>query len=135
MSASHRLLALAALLAPLPAAAQTLPPREFEALAEGHTLHFTLGGAPFGAEQYFAGRRSLWRFADGTCETGRWWEEGDRVCFSYGDGAEVQCWLFRHRPSGFAASLVEEGAETGFVLELSHSDRTPLDCPGPGLGT
>ena len=37
--------------------------------------------------------------------------------------------------SGFAASLVENGAETGFVLELSHSDRAPLDCPGPDTGT
>jgi hypothetical protein len=135
MSGSRRLLALAALLAPLAAAAQTVAPREFEALAEGHTLHFTLGGAPFGAEQYFAGRRSLWRFADGSCEAGRWWEEGDRVCFRYDAGAEVQCWLFRREAGGFAASLVENGAETGFVLELSHSDRAPLDCPGPDTGT
>jgi hypothetical protein len=135
MPVLHRCLALAALLAPLAAVAQTVAPGEFEALSEGKTLHFTLGGAPFGAEQYFAGRRSLWRFADGTCEAGEWWGEGDRVCFRYDAGGAAQCWLFRERPGGFAAALVENGAETGFVLELSHSDRTPLDCPGPALGT
>jgi hypothetical protein len=125
-------LALVVLLLGGPVAAQEMTPQAFEAFSLGRTLYFTLDGAPFGAEQYFDGRRSLWRFADGTCQAGRWWDEGERICFEYGEGPS--CWRFRPRPGGFAAALVEGGAETGFVLELEHADRAPLPCPGPDIG-
>lgn len=129
-------LALAILLAAAPAVAQAPMTAEgFEAASAGRTLRFTLDGVPFGAEQYLSGRRVLWRFDDGTCQEGRWWDEGGRICFAYQDGAGPQCWTFRPRPGGFAAALVEDGVETGFVLELSGSDRTPLDCPGPDVGS
>ncbi len=36
---------------------------------------------------------------------------------------------------GVAAALVEDGAETGLVLEMSRRDETPLDCPGPDVGS
>ena len=42
---------------------------------------------------------------------------------------------FHPRPGGFAAALVENGAETGFVLDLAASDTAPLDCPGPYVGS
>jgi len=131
-----RHLALAVALLPATAAAdQAMTPRSFETTATGRTLHFTLGGQPFGAEQYFRDRRVLWRFADGSCQHGRWWAEGPRICFLYDDGDGPQCWLFRPRPGGFAAALVENGAETGFVLDLAASDTAPLDCPGPDVGS
>jgi hypothetical protein len=123
------------LLAAAAAAAEPLTPQSFEAAATGRTLHFTLGGQPFGAEQYFPGRRVLWRFADGTCQQGHWWDEGSRICFAYEDGGGPQCWVFHPRPAGFAAALVEDGAETGFVLELAGSDTAPLDCPGRYIGS
>ena len=116
-----------------PLSAQEMTPEAFEAFSEGRTLYFTLNGAPFGAEQYFDDRRSLWRFADGPCQAGRWWEEGERICFDYGEDGP-SCWRFHERPGGFAAALVEDGAETGFVLELSHSDDAPLPCPAPDVG-
>ena len=53
----------------------------------------------------------------------------------YDNGGGPQCWLFRPRPGGFAAALVEGDAETGFVLELAGSDTAPLDCPGPWVGS
>ncbi len=115
-------------------AAGPLSPEAFEALAQGHTLHFSLNGAPFGAEQYFAGRRSLWRFEDGSCEAGTWWAEGDQVCFHYGEGAP-QCWRFRPGGGGYEAALVEDGAETGFVLRMDGRDEVPLDCPAPEVGS
>ena len=110
-------------------------PAVFAALAEGHTLHFTLDGAPFGAEQYFDGRRSLWRFEDGRCEAGSWTAEADLVCFRYGDGMPAQCWRFRAGPERVAAALVEGGAETGLTLRMSRRDAAPLDCPGPDVGS
>jgi hypothetical protein len=58
------------------AAAEPLDAAAFERLARGRTLHFTLDGLPFGSEQFFDGRRSLWRFTDGECGSGGWWDQG-----------------------------------------------------------
>lgn len=123
----------------LPAAAAPLGPSGFEAMAEGRTLRFvTRDGASFGAEQYFPGRRSLWQYPDGSCAEGRWWPEGDTVCFSYGPGAERQCWSFEAGPNGVAVRLLEGGAGAPvgeLVIDLARVDRTPLDCPGPDVGS
>jgi hypothetical protein len=121
------------MLAAAPTGAEAIGADAFGALAEGRTLRFTLNGAPFGAEQYFGGRRTLWRFEGGECLEGRWWAEGELICFSY-DGP-AQCWRFLERPSGFAAELVDGGAGPGFVLELSGIDTAPLDCAGPYVGS
>ena len=115
------LLALLALLASPAAAQGVLTPGAFEAMSEGRTLHFTRQGARYGAEQFFEGRRSLWRYADGTCTEGRWWDEGGAICFRYADEPAPQCWRFLPRSGGMAAELVEGGAGTGFVL----NDLTP----------
>ncbi|MFO1141269.1 MAG: hypothetical protein U1E59_02585 [Amaricoccus sp.] len=126
---------LLALLAAPAAAEDTLTPDAFAALVTGHTLHFTLDGIPFGAEQYFDGQRSLWRFEDGSCESGRWWADGDRICFDYGDALGTECWRFHRAGDDVAAALVRDGAETGFTLRLAGSDEAPLDCPGPSVGS
>lgn len=122
-----------------PATAAPLEPASFEAMAEGRTLRFaTPDGIAFGAEQYFPGRRSLWQYPDGSCAEGHWWPEGANVCFSYGEGAERECWSFESGSAGIAARLVEgsEGAPVRqLVVRLSGLDRRPLDCPGPDVGT
>lgn len=117
-------------------AASPISPGEFAALSAGKTLYFDRDGTPFGAEQYFPGQRSLWRFdATGDCIEGRWRADGDRICFFY-DGADgPECWHFWRDGSGLRAMLVEEGAETGSALDLDHSDDRPLDCPGPDVGS
>lgn len=103
----------------------------FERLAEGRTLYFTRDGRPSGAEQYFPGRRSLWRFEDGTCEEGRWWGEGRLICFQYGEDVPAQCWHF----SGPTEAFTAESVDSGFVLRFSHADTTPLACPRPKVGS
>lgn len=128
------------LLPPLMAAAalhaeEPMSPATFETMSEGRTLYFTLDGEAFGAEQYFKGRRSLWRYGDGTCAAGSWEARGDLICFTYEGGDGPQCWHFLEEGSGFRAALVEDDAETGFSLDYSHSDTTPLDCPGPAIGS
>jgi hypothetical protein len=123
------------LFAAAPAGADVVSPEAFEALSEGRTLHFTRQGEPFGAEQYFPGRRALWRFADGTCDRGFWRAEGQEICFVYEGNPGPQCWTFERRGAGYAAALVEEGAPPGLVLELSHADDAPLDCPAPDVGS
>ncbi len=111
---------------------EVLSGAEFEALSAGQTLHFSHLGQDFGSEQYLGGRRTIWRFADGSCQTGDWWDERGLICFRY-EGGPAQCWRFTRQPGGLAAELVE-GADPGFVLEMAGSDRVPLDCPGPDTG-
>lgn len=119
------------------ASAGSVGPEAFEAMSEGRTLHFTLDGEPFGAEQYFADRRALWRHADGSCAWGRWYPRDDLICFEYeGGGDETPlCWRLEGGPSGLSAALIEDGAPTGLALDLSRTDTAPLDCPGPGVGS
>jgi hypothetical protein len=102
----------------------------FESFAGSRTLHFERDGQPFGAEQYFPGRRSLWRFADGRCEEGRWWGEGPLICFRYGEGP-AQCWLF----SGPVGRFTAESVDSGLKLRLDRVDEQPLACPGPDVGS
>ncbi len=116
-------------------AAELVPHEAFQAMAEGRTLHFTLGGAPFGSEQFFPGRRSLWRFADGRCAPGRWEAQGPEICFVYDADPTPICWLFRRAGAAFAAHLLDGGAETGFSLELERVAEEPLPCLGPRVGS
>lgn len=117
------------------AAAELVPPEAFQTMSEGRTLHFTLDGAQFGAEQFFPGRRSLWRFADGSCAPGRWEAQGPQICFLYDADPTPICWLFRREGAEFAALLLDGGAETGFRLELDRVAEDPLPCPGPPVGS
>lgn len=105
---------------PVVAAAQDRPvtAEEFEAFTEGRTFAHDSAAGPYGAEIYLPGRRVIWHFLDDrACEPGRWYPEGDAICFDYdnapaGDGPE--CWFyFReddrlravHRDTGFTAWL------------------------------
>lgn len=120
------------LLAAPAGAAGGLSGAAFEAMVAGRTLHFSHLGQVFGSEQYLGGRRTIWRFADGTCQSGDWWEERGLICFRY-EGGPAQCWRMDPRPGGFAAELVE-GEDPGFTLETAGSDTAPLACAGPDVG-
>ena len=124
-----------ALLLAVPAAAQAITAGEFAAVAEGRTLHFTLGGLPFGSEQYLSGNRSLWRYEGGGCLEGTWWAKDGLICFRYEDDPGTQCWRFDRTPAGTAATLVQGGTQPGFTLDLAGTDTRPLDCPGPDVGS
>ncbi len=107
---------------------------EFEALSEGRTLHFSLGGAPFGSEAFKSGRRSVWRFPDGTCAPGSWREHGGAICFVYDGDPGEQCWLFRREGGGVVAYFIEDGAPDEEPVVLERVDRAPLACRGPDVG-
>ncbi|MEO0999428.1 MAG: hypothetical protein AAFW69_02305 [Pseudomonadota bacterium] len=128
---------LAALLLAGTAAAQEVeeivPPAAFEALSEGKTLYFELFGRPFGAEQYFPGRRVRWQFAEGICQEGTWFAEGDALCFSYDENPVPICWYFLKRGGTYIARQVGQAPEDG-ELTLVRRDEEPLDCPGPDTG-
>lgn len=127
-------LAAALLLLALPAAAEeVVTGEEFRALAEGQTLHFELGGGPYGSEQYLPGNRTLWRFGTEECEEGVWWEEAGTICFRYDSNPVSQCWIVTRRNGDVFARTVDDADGSG-ELRLARRDREPLACPGPNVG-
>jgi hypothetical protein len=116
-------------------AQEVLTADDFQALSEGRTLHFTLGGLPFGSEQYFSDRRSLWRTPDGECEAGRWTPRGEAICFVYDANPDPQCWRFTRAGGQVRAHFVEDGIPDPYPVLLDRIDDAPLDCPGPRVGS
>ncbi|MBC6442669.1 MAG: HAMP domain-containing protein [Rhodobacteraceae bacterium] len=129
------LLAAALLTDPVPGAtAETIvPPAEFQHLSEGRTFHFSYNGHPYGAEQYFTRRESLWQFANGDCEHGRWFPHGALICFVYETDRNPLCWTFLKRDDG-AFVARPDGATADSDLLLERTDTVPLACPGPKAG-
>jgi hypothetical protein len=129
-------LALALGLGAAARAETVVPPAEFEAMAEGRTLHFSFLGAAFGAEQFLPGRRTIWRFADASCDAGRWRPEGEAICFTYETLEGPICWRFLDLGGArYAAELLEGGRPADFRLELERIDADPVPCPGPKVGS
>lgn len=118
-----------------PRAAVAMEAAAFEAMTAGRTLHFSLDGAPFGAEQFLPGRRTIWRFEGGLCRPGRWWTDGAAVCFAYDSDPEPICWDFRNEGGGPVAELLEDGAPSGFALRLERIETASLPCLGPEVGS
>lgn len=111
---------------------EIVTPQEFTALSEGKSLYFSRGGKLFGIEQFYKRRRSTWQFADGECDDGIWYPEGDYICFQYTKNPEAQCWTFLKTDSGYIARA--KGAAPEFDLFLRSVDQKPLNCKGPDVG-
>lgn len=103
--------------------AAPLSAEEFRAFAEGWTLHFELDGAPFGAESFRDGGRTLWRPEGGACTPGLWTAVGHEVCFSYGE--DRACWRLWRDARGVIARSSPDGATE---VRVSRRDRARLDC-------
>lgn len=120
-------------LLPLAASAQQpLTAEAFEARVLGKTLYFLLDDGEFGAEQYLPNRRVRWQFPDGTCEEGRWYPEGNALCFLYETDIHPHCWVVHDRAGELVAYLADQ-PEDG-PIRADRMDEKPLDCPGPDLG-
>ena len=125
--------ALIVSLLPVTAGAETpLSAEAFEARVLGKTLYFLLDDGAFGAEQYLPNRRVRWQFPDGTCEEGRWYPEGETLCFVYENDQRPQCWLVRDRGGVIVAYLSTAPADR--PIHADRMDEEPLNCPGPDLG-
>lgn len=119
------------LLAGTASAQVPLTAEEFESYATGKTLSYAMAGHVFGTEQYMPGRRVVWAFEGEDCQYGRWYPQGDQICFAYGTG-EPQCWTFTQNGAGLSARYMNDPAG----MELSEVERSakPLNCPGPDIG-
>ncbi len=128
-----RTLALCLTLLAQPLAAQTpMGAEAFEAYTEGRTLTFSADGQPYGAEEYRADRRVRWSFLDGECREGRWYPEGDLICFVYEDFGGPRCWTFWREDGGLRARFA--GDPEGSILYETAASDEPLECLGPEVG-
>ena len=124
-------LALSILMA-LPAVAETVLSGEaFDAYTRGKTLSFSANGEAYGAEEYRDDRRVRWSFLDGECKEGRWYDQGDAICFVYEDNPIAQCWKFFEGGNGLRAQFL---GETGGALYETETSDEPLLCLGPDVG-
>jgi hypothetical protein len=128
-----RALVLALTLTAQPVLAEVLmTPEEFETYTTGKTLTYAQGGLVYGIEEYLPGRQVRWAFAEGECETGRWYVEAEWICFTYESTPDPQCWQFFRTEGGLMARF--RGDAPGSELSEIGKSAAPLNCPGPDVG-
>ncbi len=127
-------LALIAGLSPALAAepGQPLTDEEFDAATVGRTLYYNSGGQPYGVEQYLPGRKVVWAFLGDDCRKGRWYPEGQDICFVYDDNPDPQCWTFYHSDRGLLARF--RGDPASLPLIAVEESKEPMACMGPDVG-
>ena len=103
----------------------------FDALTLGRSLSYSADGAVYGSEDYLRNRRVRWAFLDGECMEGRWYPEGDRICFVYDEIFQPQCWWF-YEDAGRITGIFD-GEDPLTLVEIGERD-APLACPGPMIG-
>jgi hypothetical protein len=133
----HRLKTICAALAlnTLPAFAQTpMTADEFDAYVTGKTLsyHAPASGTVFGTEEYLPGRKVRWNETSSTCSIGRWYVEGQDICFIYDDDPEPVCWTYWLHDGKLLASPAEDYPEASPYDVLASA--TPLSCSNPQTG-
>ncbi len=115
-------------------AAQDRPisPAEFEAMVTGKTFTYSVGGTPYGAEEYHQNRRVTWTFLDGECQEGEWFVSGEQICFVYEAIEGEQCWTFYMNGGRLTATFGSDPEAT--TLYETAQDNEPLMCLGPKIG-
>lgn len=127
-----RALALSLLIATPALAEPPMTAQEFDAFATGKTLDYYEGGAVFGREVYLPGRQVRWAFTAEECRMGRWFPQGDQICFLYEDDPEAKCWTIWRKGDGLAARYATDTPDIP-PREVRQTDE-PLACPGPDVG-
>lgn len=105
---------------------------EFDDYTRGKTLYYGNGPEAYGAEIYLPDRRVRWSFLDGQCMEGKWYAQGDLICFTYDEHPEPQCWSFERGPQGLIARFENNPAITP-LFEATESTEEML-CLGPKVG-
>jgi hypothetical protein len=126
-------LAVALLLA-FPAAASAETPMtaaEFETWSTGRTLDYFVDGSFWGSEMHLAGRSTLDADAGGPCNAGRWYPQGDDICFVYDASPGPHCWRFLRDGGLVFAEYLNDPESPRYSVSLSDA---PIPCPGPDVG-
>ena len=118
---------------PLRLPGKPLTPAEFATYAVGRTLSYAADGAIWGQEQYLPDHQVMWTFTGEDCQFGRWYPQGNAVCFVYEGDDQPKCWNFYLGASGLIAELIGSDGFTP-LAEVGQSNQ-PLECQGPQVGT
>ncbi|MEP4036132.1 hypothetical protein [Pseudophaeobacter sp.] len=113
-------------------AAEPMGGAEFDRYTQGKTLFYGFDGTAYGVERYLSGRRVIWSFLDGRCQSGQWYEDGEQICFVYEDNNLPQCWSFVLTPKGLTARFQNDPQATE-LYESGDIDEEML-CLGPEVG-
>lgn len=122
----------------LPAAAQEsdlgvpMTGAEFDAYVTGRTLTYADNGEVYGTEEYLPDHKVVWAFTKDECREGRWYQDGEQICFVYEDPNNPQCWLFFKGAKGLQAQFVGDGG--GSPLSEVEQSAGPMGCMGPDVG-
>jgi hypothetical protein len=131
------LFAALSLPAAVPAAAETpMTGAEFQAHVGTNTFSYAYSNGVRGTADYGPGRTLLWAFEGDDCISGKWFEDGDQLCFAFEDGRLSACWHFfkdNGRLRGQATYLGSGDLAEIEIFEVSHTDQ-PLGCLGPDVG-
>ena len=129
-------LAALALMPTLASAADPLGPplnaEQFDQRTVGRTITYSVFGQPYGSEQYKPGHKVIWAFTESECKEGDWYQDGQYICFDYGEYAPLQCWTFYDTAQGLLAQFKGDPSQEPLV-SLSES-QDPLVCQGPDVG-
>ena len=120
-----------------PAAAETpMTGAEFQAHVGTNTFSYAYSNGVRGTADYGPDRTLLWAFEGDDCISGKWFEDGDQLCFAFEDGRLSACWHFfkdNGRLRGQATYLGSGDLAEIEIFEVSHTDQ-PLTCAGPDVG-
>ncbi|KEP69137.1 hypothetical protein DL1_05200 [Thioclava dalianensis] len=109
-----------------------LTAEQFNARTLGRTITYSSHGQPYGTEQYKPGHKVIWAFTADECKEGDWYQDGQYICFDYGQELPLQCWTFYDGAQGLVAKFRGDPASEPLgSLSESHA---PLSCQGPGVG-
>lgn len=109
-----------------------MSPDEFDIWSTGKTLAYSVDGQIYGAEAYFPDRRVRDADTGGPCVEGRWYADGDAVCFVYPVFDGVHCWTYWRDGDAVLAKPVN--APAGDPAQQVTEAEAPLSCPGPEVG-
>lgn len=130
MRAVLPLLGILTLAQPALATETLMSAAEFEAWSSGKTLTYADDGAVWGSEMHLADRQTLDDGDGGQCNAGRWYPQGDAICFTYDISPGPFCWRFL-RDGDQVFAEVATNAELRFSVTLSDA---PLPCiPAVGV--
>ncbi|GHA55027.1 hypothetical protein GCM10008927_21090 [Amylibacter ulvae] len=108
-------------------------PEKFRSISEGKTLYFYQFGEFYGVEKYFENGQSIWKPANGTCESGQWHAEGNQICFEYQDNPIKSCWNIYQSDQGYHARINNNPAY--YDLHLGKVNDDDIICPAPELSS
>lgn len=113
--------------------AQTLMTAEdYEAFSAGQTLDYAIDGEVYGSERHLPDGRTLDADLGEPCTEGRWFAEGDAICFAY-DGIDgTHCWNFWR--DGDQVLTKPVGEDPAYPPREVTVSPTPLACPAPDVG-